>query len=42
MKTIYINNKDHHNKFWQYEIIGNKVKYSWGRIGGSTVEKIIS
>jgi len=42
MKTIYINNKDHHNKFCQYEIIGNKVKYSWGRIGGSTVEKIIS
>ena len=33
---MFINNVDHHNKFWSYEQTGSSVRYEWGRIGGSS------
>ena len=35
-ETIYINSESQHNKFWSYEIDGNKALIKWGRIGGSS------
>jgi predicted DNA-binding WGR domain protein len=34
--TIYINNEEQHNKFWQYEVNGNTVNIEYGRIGGTS------
>jgi predicted DNA-binding WGR domain protein len=36
IRKYYLCRTDHHNKFWQYEIDGNSVKFTWGRVGGTS------
>ena len=43
-KHYYTNTTAGHNKFWEYEVTGNRIKFRWGRIGtqGQTTEKTSS
>ncbi len=43
-KHYYTNTTPGHNKFWEYEVTGNRIKFRWGRIGtqGQTTEKTSS